>query len=206
MATRSPVFGETREHYIRLIAETDPATYADQLGFQVQGDAPVIRLFGSPYRILAGDIVDDNGHPAAFEVCVIISKYVLMCPAAPSKKTDWAAFRDFRDAGPLLKYYADNVEGRVRNTYAGNADGLASAAAAAGGEPAAGDLSYDIKYRFQALPTAGMLLLFNDADNEFPADCRILFEVRVESYLDMESVAILGGMLAHRLTRFAGDG
>jgi hypothetical protein len=51
-----------------------------------------------------------------------------------------------------------------------------------------------------------MLLLFNDADNEFPADCRILFEVRVESYLDMESVAILGGMLAHRLTRFAGDG
>ena len=203
MATRSPVFDETREHYIRLIAKTDPKTYAEPLGFEMQGTDSVIRLFGTPYRILAGDIVDGNGNPASFDTCVIISKYILMCPAAPSRKDDWAAFRDFRDAGPLLKYYADNVEGRVQKAFAGNADALVLAAQSLGGEPLAEALAYDVKYRFQALPTVGMLLLFNDADDDFPAECSILFEERVESYLDMESVAILGARLAGRLVRLA---
>jgi hypothetical protein len=46
-----------------------------------------------------------------------------------------------------------------------------------------------------------MLLLFNDADEEFPADCKVLFEKRAESYLDMECVAIIGMLLAEFLRR-----
>jgi hypothetical protein len=44
-------------------------------------------------------------------------------------------------------------------------------------------------------------LLFNDAEEGFPAQCTLLFGQRAQNYLDMESLAILGGTLAHRLSR-----
>jgi hypothetical protein len=38
-------------------------------------------------------------------------------------------------------------------------------------------------------------MLFNDADEEFPATCCVLFESRAETYLDMECIAMLGRQL-----------
>jgi hypothetical protein len=37
-----------------------------------------------------------------------------------------------------------------------------------------------------------MLLLFNDKDDEFPAQCSVLFEKRAEKFLDMECLAMVG--------------
>ena len=41
-----------------------------------------------------------------------------------------------------------------------------------------------------------LLLLFNDADEDFPPACSVLFERRAEHYLDKECLAMLGMMLA----------
>jgi hypothetical protein len=48
-----------------------------------------------------------------------------------------------------------------------------------------------------------VLLLFNDADEDFPASCSVLYERRAERYLDMECLAMLGMMLAEGLKRNA---
>jgi hypothetical protein len=69
------------------------------------------------------------------------------------------------------------------------------------GTPYEEPLAYDVAFRFEALPRIGMLLLFNDADDEFGAESRVLFERRTETYLDMECVAILGARLAAGLCR-----
>ena len=39
------------------------------------------------------------------------------------------------------------------------------------------------------------IVLFNDADDEFPAQCSVLFERRAENYLDAECLAIAGRLL-----------
>ena len=49
--------------------------------------------------------------------------------------------------------------------------------------------------QFKALPKIPVLLLFNDADNEFAAQCMVLFERRAENYLDMECLAMVGMVL-----------
>jgi hypothetical protein len=36
------------------------------------------------------------------------------------------------------------------------------------------------------------LLLFNDKDDEFPAQCSVLFERRAQKFLDMECLAMVG--------------
>jgi hypothetical protein len=50
-----------------------------------------------------------------------------------------------------------------------------------------------------------MLLLFNDADEEFLPQCLLLFERRAETYLDMESMAILAWLLTDDLNQSLGD-
>jgi hypothetical protein len=49
-----------------------------------------------------------------------------------------------------------------------------------------------------------VLLLFNDSDDEFPAQCLVLFERRTEKYLDMECVAMVGMLLYEYLKAEAG--
>jgi hypothetical protein len=44
-----------------------------------------------------------------------------------------------------------------------------------------------------------LLLVFNDADDDFPAATSVLFEKRAATYLDAESQAILGHALTQRL-------
>ena len=53
--------------------------------------------------------------------------------------------------------------------------------------------------QIDALPRIPLLLLFNDRDEEFPAQCSVLFEKRTEAYLDMECVAMVGMLLCEYL-------
>jgi hypothetical protein len=57
------------------------------------------------------------------------------------------------------------------------------------------ELSYDLSVQFNLLPRIPVLLLYNDADDEFPANCSVLFERRAEYYLDAECLAMAGRLL-----------
>jgi hypothetical protein len=201
MADVSPVFQQTREVYLERIASVDWARAAEALGFATTPAGHDIRLFDRTYTVAADEISEADGRPAPFDVLVLLSRYLIMCPETPDHRLAWTAYRDFKDAGPLLKYFADNVEGAVASAFSGRRGDLQRAAEDFGGTPPPDPPAYDAAYRFEALPRIGLLLLFNDADDEFSADCRILFERRTETYLDMECVAILGARLAAGLCR-----
>ena len=57
--------------------------------------------------------------------------------------------------------------------------------------------------QFKSLPKIPVLLLFNDSDEEFPAQCTVLFERSAENYLDMECLAMVGMLLFEWLKRSA---
>jgi len=44
-------------------------------------------------------------------------------------------------------------------------------------------------------------MFYNDQDEEFPANCSLLFEKRARHYLDMECLAMIGMVLAEWLAR-----
>jgi len=56
-------------------------------------------------------------------------------------------------------------------------------------------VSYDLSMQFNALPKIPLVMLFNDADDEFSATCSVLFEGRAENYLDPECLAMVGRYL-----------
>ena len=50
-----------------------------------------------------------------------------------------------------------------------------------------------------ALPRLSLLLLFNDADEEFAANGTVLFQKHAEHYLDPESLAMTSAFLVRLL-------
>jgi hypothetical protein len=65
------------------------------------------------------------------------------------------------------------------------------------------EMPYDLSMQFKALPRISLLMLFNDDDGEFPAQCTVLFQKHAELYLDPESLAMSGAFLARSLKRYA---
>lgn len=51
------------------------------------------------------------------------------------------------------------------------------------------------------LPKLPMAVVVHGGDEEFPADAKLLYDVTVSDYLDLEDIAVLGGLLVGQLIR-----
>ena len=197
---RAEVFAENYRRYLAQLAQVDFPARAAMLDIEAETGQARVSFFGSPYRVAAEGITDTSGAQAPYDVCVVLARYILMCPKRLPANDAWSAYRDFKDAGPLTVFFADNVETAIAASFSGRLSALDRACRAlGGGPPAAEGLSYDLAMQIYALPRIPMLVLFNDTDEEFPAQCSVLFEARAERYLDAESLVILGSQLSRRL-------
>ena len=127
------IFDETYEHYLARIRDMDGRTVSEQLGIEVVGRDIRIPLYGSPYIVSGSGIVDASGRRPSLDVCVILCKYLLLCPPFPPRGKDWVAYRDMKDTGPLTVFFANDVERAISDHFAGNRDRLAEASRILGG-------------------------------------------------------------------------
>lgn len=198
MKTSNPIFETHYKNYLEDIAGIDLTGRGKILDISIQdnGKTAVIPLFGSHYRVSSEGVVNSLGKRPNYGTCVILLKYVLLCPQQRPVEEDWVNYRDLKDSGPLAVYFKDNVINAISRRYSGRSDVLK--AACDGGSAPVDDYPYDVAAVFRALPGVPMLLLFNDADDEFPAQTTVLFEKRAEQFLDAECLAMLAvGLFEH---------
>jgi len=193
------VFDAHIKGYLEQVSRLDFALLTERLGVAPSGKAAVVPLLGEPFRVSAAGVVDERGRTAGYAAAVVLCKYLLLCPNFHPTDDRWQAYRDFPDAAPLVTYFTDQVERAVTGRFAGRLNRLRRAAEALGARRPLVALSHDFSARIEVLPRIPVLLTFNDADDEFPAACSVLFEQRARHYLDMECLAMVGGLLAHRL-------
>ena len=200
---KSSVFEETYASYLARIARLDFARIAGRLGAELSGEELIIPIFGKAYSISKQGIRDLSGKRPDFSVCVVLFKYLLLCPDHDPLEDDWVTFKDFKDAAPFAGAFVNYTEAPLADHFAGSLARLEAAARALNGHPPAADFPYDLSLQFSALPKVPVLVLFNDADEEFAARCAVLFERRAEKYLDMECLAMVGSLLFEQLKRAA---
>lgn len=196
---KAKVFEETYQDYLKQLATIDYLERADVLGAKTAGDELIIDFYGKEYRVSTGGITDPSGQKAHFAVCVVLCKYILVCPGEVMQEGVWVTYREFKDAGPLIGYFNANTNKTIESSFSGRLDLLTTASHKLGATPVVDGASYDISLMFTALPRIPVMLRFNDGDAEFPARCAILFRQSAEHYLDMESLAIVGTFLAGNL-------
>lgn len=200
---RAAVFEETYADYLAQLEQLDITARQAVLGFEMDQGWAQILFFNQLMRVGPGGIEDANGQTADLGVCVVLCKYLLMAPDTVPDAGSMMTFKDFPDAAPLVHFFSNSVEGQIARLFSGRMAALKDACQTVGGQPYTAELAYQVKYRFSGLSRVPVILLFNDQEEGFAAQCTLLFQQNVQQYLDMESLAILGGQLVHRLQRAA---
>jgi len=185
------VYEETYQNYLSQLGELDFKEIEHKLDVQIDGGDIIIPFFGRAYRVSNEGITDPSGRRPHLSVSVILCKYLLMCPLIEPLGGNWMAFKDFKDAAPLVNAFSNTVAGPMAETFSGRVPELEKCGNKMGGYPPGEEFPYDLCMQFDALPKVPLLLLFNDMDDEFPAQCGVLFEKRTEKFIDMECLAMV---------------
>ncbi|WP_338606301.1 DUF3786 domain-containing protein [Desulfoferula mesophila] len=194
------VFGEILVDYLAQLGEAWEGIDFAVLGVELDGETAVIPFFGQPHRVsLSEGFADPQGDKPSHAASVVLAKYLLQNAGGPGAGQEWVAYKQFPDAAPFVEGYANTVERLISREFAGHGDKLATQCASWGGRDFDAGVSYDLVLRLPALPRVPLLLLYNDEEEPFPAQCSVLFQQDASRYLDMECMAILGMVLAHRL-------
>lgn len=201
---QAAIFEKIYHDYLDDISAIDLRDRADILGIRIEKDTAVIPFFNTNYQVSPAGVTDPEGRRPLHATSVVLCKYLLLCPETTPQGSDWVAYRDFMDATPFVGGFSTNTEQAIAKNFTNAADALVEACTALGGTAAVEDVSYDVSMRVDALPRVPLLMLYNDADEEFPAQCSVLFERRAEKYLDMECLAIVGWLLSDFLMQARG--
>jgi hypothetical protein len=201
MQTEKSVYEKSYEYYLSQVQELPLALIAPRIGVEFAEGRLHIPLYDRTFQVSAAGIAGPDGRRPSYDVCVILSKYLLLCPEVPVQGKNWVSFRDFKDSRPLHNYFAHDVEGAMAAYFSGRIDVLRQACAAMGGYQPKLEAAYDLAVQFDALPMIPIVLLFNDAEEDFPAGCTVLFPAGMEAYLDAECIAMVGAQLFGRIKK-----
>lgn len=200
---KANVFQENYQAYCTQIAALDFTSIHDHLGAALEKDSLRIGFFNTDYWVSKEGIHDVSGKRAGYAVAIILAKYILLCPGEIQEEPAWVSFKDFKSDPyrSAVTAFVPVSEKTIKNRFSGRLAELKTACENFGGTPVSMDVSYELAMEFRALPRISVLLLFNDKDEEFPADARILFQKQAEHYLDPESLGMVSGFLAESLKR-----
>ena len=199
------IFETHYEDYCKKINRCDLDAAAKILKIDPEGDGVKIRFLDRIYRVSGKGIEDREGRRPGYGLCVVLAKYLILCPDRIHDDPQWVSFKDFKkDAGfTNVNFFTSDTEQAILKYFAGNVAGLTQACKTLGAVSHDIGVSYDVAMAFEVLPRISLLLLFNDRDEEFPAQCRVLFQKHAEFYLDPESLAMTSAGLAKRLVQSA---
>ncbi|HSQ78898.1 MAG TPA: DUF3786 domain-containing protein [Nitrospirota bacterium] len=154
-----------------------------------------------PFRVTKERITDAAGREPRPWISILIYNHLCM-PDPPAPAGEWITFSSVPASHAKDKAWAGHVEEEIAKHFAGNVAGLKAACERLGGTPATVPGKHDAAYEFRFFPHYPVLLLFDDAvaEENFPAQCRMLLDKTALSYLDIESIVVLGEEFAGRLT------
>ena len=118
------VYHETYRYYLEQLKSMRFDGKEAVLGITLDGDAIAVPYFGQSIRLTADGLKDEEGRRPDFSDCVVVCRYLIMCPLYEPKQKEWSAYRDFPDAGPLTVFWTDTVEGALARAFSGRVGAL----------------------------------------------------------------------------------
>ena len=189
------------EVYHSLIDKLARADYRNamlHLGAREAGDYVAIDVLSRRCLVGPEGVKAADGRPLDFTVRIVLAYYVLH-GGSGALAGQWVAYRDFKDGAFFYEAFKRIVEYKIAQDFSGRMDDLKRTAASLGAEHIETELGGDLGLRFPVLPNVPLLLIFYDADEDFPSSARVLFDASGPAFLDMECLAVLGLILADQL-------
>ena len=154
-------------------------------------------FFGEDYSVSypGGEVRRADGSPAGGTAELIILHYLAGADGTAVDE-QWVSYRDLPGARYHEPAFIAEVEGPLSRGLAGRLDPVRDWARRKA-RPL--ELPGDIAAAWDVLPRVPLLIIFNEADEEFAASARMLFDASAPSYLPTEDLATLAEMAVERL-------
>lgn len=174
------------------------------IGVQEDGATELrLSLLGDPLVVRVRDVVDviapDRDGELSLPEKILVCHYLLRASGEPPKG-NLITFRQIPDG----HFYFDAFQRRTRDpfltTFGHRPELFRTCAQTLGGLSAD---TADVAMSFQVLPRVAMQLCLWEGDEEFPPEANVLFDENIQSYLPVEDIAVLSGMLVYRLMAIA---
>ncbi len=191
---------------VQNLAQTDLAKNAADLGLsRDESGAAVVPLLGRDYLVGSQGVHAADGGGAAFTHRIVLAWY-LMRQGRGEPALSFVPYRDLPGGADFARNMAITVEGRLAEHFSGRLAEFKAAAAELGGEEEDTGSKYDASFVFNALPGMPLQLKFYEADEDFPAEAKLFFDITAPNFLDLECLAVLGLILVLELEWAEGTG
>ncbi|MFH1057726.1 MAG: DUF3786 domain-containing protein [Pseudomonadota bacterium] len=195
---RPEVYEQVYAGLVQRLAGGDLAGHAAALGLDWAGGAARTPLLGRGYLVDAHGVRAADGNAAAFTHRIVLA-YYLLHGGRGEPAGRWVPYRELPGGADFARSMAVAVEGRLAKSFSGRLADLERAVAAIGGRPADLVARFDGAWAFMALPRLPLALTFNDADEDFPAEAKLFYDLTAPNFLDLECLAALGLILVLEL-------
>lgn len=196
--------GKAREAAIRKFRLLDPSWMASRSGtfYSYSGRRFIVPFFGERYTVSypEGEVRREDGSPSGAQEALILLHYLAQADGTQVRGR-WVAYRDLPGARYHEPAFAAEVERPLSIGLAGRLEELRKWVSAAA-RPV--DLPGDVAAVWDVLPRVPLLLVFNEADEEFPASARVFFDATAPNYLPTEDLSVLAELAALRVLESVG--
>jgi hypothetical protein len=195
---RPDVYEQVYAGLVDRLAGADLAGHAADLGLAWEGGAALVPLLGRDYRVDREGVRAVDGGKAAFTHRIVLAHYLLH-GGRGEEAGRFVPYRQLPGGADFARSMALAVEGRLAKGFSGRLTDLDRSARALGGQPAATEARVDAAWRFPALPRLPLMITINDADEDFPAEAKLFYDLTAPNFLDLECLAALGLILVLEL-------
>jgi hypothetical protein len=200
MTARAPIFDTILSDYLARVACLDKIEHrCHALGITWEKGRYRVPFFNRKYTLTADTVSDDAGRVPHHAISVVLCQYLLLYSDLVVADDSLVTYKDFRDAGPYVGGFKNTAEMPIARHFSNDMQRLERHCRRLGGRLFDTDVACQMAMQFAALPRVPVFLLFHDADEEFPAQCTLLFRKDAAFYLDMECLAMVASSLAFRL-------
>lgn len=193
-----------RTLFLRYDAEAIRKKYR----LEADGECLYVPYLGRQYRISRSTGAVERLCGGAWAECrsytAVMTIYDILCrdvnSPLPPLAGEWALVGSFAAAGASPG--ADSFTRKYAAAFAGKAEALKAACTTLGGKILPSLAGADVTAQIPAFPFFPVLLQFWDADEEFPAQIKILWDKQTLQYLKFETTYYLQGDLLEALAAY----
>lgn len=179
----------------------DLAGNAPHLGLEPNDDGSVrVNFLNREYLVKADGAYPTDGKPVGVNHRSVVAHYA-MSPGRgePSLEFVSLAKKSGTVSGSQSAFLRESVSNPLARKFGEDQPALEAAVARIGGQPAGRDESGGQAWIFFPFPKMPLKLVYHEADEEFEAEFRLLYDSRCTDFMEFEAVAFVGGILVEEL-------
>lgn len=200
MTRKSGGYEQICNDLMKQLSTFDLAANAPYIGLAPNDDGSInLTFFGREYRAEAGKVCPLDGRETGVNHLSLIAHYLM----SPGRGEPSYSFLPLGRMSGMVEgrgtYDRDAVNKPLASRFDGRLSDLSRAAERIGGKPEGRAPNGGLCWLFHPFPKVPVRLVHQEADLEFPADFRLLFDTTALNFMEFEALAFLAGVFVSEM-------